>query len=106
MRQFFNQTKNLTLRKESLNEHGMSSFSDTITFSGYLKPMSRKDAGVNGAQYGKTYLLFVPLNVDIDAGDKVYSAETDTEYNVQAMTARSKQSGSLSYKEVVLVEPL
>lgn len=103
MRQFFNQNKNLILRKETTNSNGLSSYSDVLTFNAYLKPMSRKDAGINGLQWGKTYLLLCDNNITIDAGDKVYSSETNQEWSVQATTLQNRHSGSIIYKESILI---
>ena len=103
MRQFFNQTKNLVLRKESLNGNNLSSYSDVMSFSGYLKPMSRKDAGVNGVQWGKAYLLLCDTKINIDTGDKVYLNETGKEWSVQATTIQDRRGGSIKYKESILI---
>lgn len=103
MRQFFNQTKNLILRKESLNGNNLSSYGDVRSFSAYLKPMSRKDAGVNGMQWGKAYLLLCDISIAIDAGDKVYLNETGEEWSVQATTIQNRRVGSTRYKESILI---
>lgn len=101
MRQFFNQNQNITLKKETLNEHSFSTYSVVGTFDGYIKPMSRKDAGVNGYQWGKTYLLLCDISVDIDAGDKV--SHEGVEWSVQATTLQKRGGSLLSYKESVLI---
>lgn len=103
MRQFFNQTKNLQLRKEGVNPNGLSSYSTARTFDAYLKPMSRKDAGVNGVQWGKAYLLLCDVSIAIDAGDKVYLNETGEEWSVQATTIQNRRVGSIKYKESILI---
>lgn len=102
MRQFFNQTKNIVLRKETLNDNNLSSYSDVDSFSGYLKPMSRQESSVNGIQYGKSYLLMTPDTVDIQAGDKVLIPDVG-EMSVQATTLQDRHIGSIKYKESVLV---
>ena len=63
--------------------------------------MGRKDAGVNGYQWGKAYLLFCDASVNIQAGDKV--SHGGLEWSVQAVTLQKRGGAYIEYKESVLI---
>lgn len=88
------------IKRATRNAHNLSSFSVIGSVKGYLKPLSEADSSINGLQYGKGFVFVTSSNSDIKTGDKL-EIEGE-EYNVQALSNKNQNIGSIRSKRIIL----
>lgn len=68
---------------------------------GHIQPLDSERTRLIGGVYGKTYRIFVDLDVDIQEGDKL--RDDDSVYYIVKKGGVTKRSfGSIDYQEIII----
>ncbi len=92
--------RTIQIKRATRNAHNLSSFSVIGTVKGYLKALSEADSSINGLQYGQGFVLVVNSKAGIKVGDKLEIE--GKEYNVQALSNKNQNIGSIRSKRIIL----
>lgn len=88
------------IKRASRNAHNLSSYSTIGSVKGYLKSLNDAESSINGLQYGKGFVFVTSHDSDIKTGDKLLIE--NSEYNVQALSNKNQNIGSIRSKRAIL----
>lgn len=97
---FFNNFKNIQVKRQTRNAQGLSSFGNISIIRGHFRPLNESESAINNIQMSKGFMLMTDLASNIQTGDKIEIE--GKEYNVQAMTEIKRAIGTLRYKRCIL----
>lgn len=100
MQIFLNNQKNIQVKRATFNSEKLSSYVNINIIRGHFRALNEVEASINGAQYGKGFMLLTDLKSDIITGDKL--TINNKEYNVQALTTHNRAIGNIRYKKAIL----
>ena len=97
---FLNNQKNMQVKRASRNANKLSTYANSSIIRGHFRPLTEVEASINGAQYGKGFMIITDIKSDVLAGDKIVIASQ--EYNVQALINQNRSVGNIRYKKAIL----